>query len=165
MSGLKAAEIVYMTSETLCTHLEPVREALEKIKWVRDEIQKLEPQYADYLSQSPVSISRTVEREDDNAKITYSMTVEKQPPKNLSYETGNVVHAIRSVIDNLIWATGQEFDCHEKLAFKFFEKPNREWKRYRKSLSCLPAEIIEWIERNQTFAVHVSQTFSPKTVH
>ncbi len=84
-----------------------------------------------YLESNPVSIEREMFDLDGLPCVRFRFRVSALPPQRLGLLAGEVVHQLRAILDNLVWALGQVYPSrnikarNEKLAFPVAENEQK----------------------------------------
>ncbi|MCH8745606.1 MAG: hypothetical protein IIB31_08165 [Chloroflexi bacterium] len=92
-----------------------------------------------------------MKREGENARINYVLRIHEQPPTAIRFAVGDVVHNLRSTLDNLVWGVGQVFKARNNFGLEFHDCESTFRDLYLPQISKLPNPIRDWITSIQPY--------------
>ncbi len=92
-----------------------------------------------------------MKRKGEDAHFSYVLRIYSQPPPEIRFAAGDVIHNLRATIDNLIWGIGQVFRAHNNLGLEFYRSETSFRDCYLPKIRKLPEPIRDWIESIQPY--------------
>ncbi|MCH8818244.1 MAG: hypothetical protein IIC92_11005 [Chloroflexi bacterium] len=119
--------------------------AKRRLDWAGCGIDRFEVLADAFLATEPYEIVTEVEREGQNAHFTYEFKVLQHPPPELSFAAGDVIHNLRSALDNLVWAVGRTVKARKLPLLEFHLSTDDAFSRYLAKIRKFPDPIKDWI--------------------
>ena len=128
--------------------------ATRRLKWASTSLSRLSNVVDAYLATDPCDLRREVSAErNGDVELSYFVSITDQPPHEVSFAIGDVVHNLRATLDNLVWGIGRLRKADGRLSLEFWDSEEQFQKCYAPKISKLPEPISEWIESVQPFNI------------
>jgi hypothetical protein len=125
--------------------------AKQRIDWANAGINRLEELVKSYFVSKPCEITTDVEHKENNAYFTFRLHVINHPSPDISFAVGDVIHNLRSVLDNLIWGIGKDFKASDRIGLEFYDCERKFLECYLPKIFRLPQQVYDWIESIQPY--------------
>lgn len=122
-----------------------------RLDWASTGIDRLEVLVDSFLATKPSEVLTRMKRKGEDAHISYTLRVYRQPPPTIRFAVGDVVHNLRATLDNLVWGVGQFSKADDNLGLEFFEAEAKFLELYAPKISKLPNPIRNWITSIQPY--------------
>ena len=122
-----------------------------RLDWASAGIDRLEVLVDAFLATKPSEVIASVKRKGESAHISYVLHIYSQPPPEIRFAVGDVVHNLRASLDNLVWGVGQVCKADNNLGLEFHDSESSFRDCYLPKISKLPDPIQDWITSIQPY--------------
>lgn len=118
---------------------------LRRLDWARAGIDRFEELANAFLATKPYEVLPHMKHKGKFAQISYVIKLHRQLVPELRFAAGDVIHNLRSVVDNLVWGLGQRFKASNLLGLEFLDPTSDQLPLYLVEIHKLPKPIYDWI--------------------
>ncbi len=123
-----------------------------RLDWAGLALARLICHVDDFLAKEPCQKRRKITSAGNgDAVLSYFLTISDQPPPEISFAAGDVIHNLRATLDNLLWGIGQRRKAGRLLSLEFWGSEEKFNECYAPRISKLPEPIKDWVESVQPF--------------
>ena len=133
--------------------LDFVQLAERRLDWAGVGVDRFQALADSFLATEPkpFDVRAHTRRRGQDAHVSYVMRIREQPPSELRFAAGDVVHNLRATLDNLVWGLGQTVGARNTLGLEFHESEPEFLECYVPAIRKLPEPIRDWIASIQPY--------------
>lgn len=151
----KQPSLINVSANIKSVTMDILESVLIKFNKANDDAQSLFFEINELCNKHPIKLDSTLRKERLGYNLTYNMEGLEIPFKKWSIDLGVVIYSLRSALDNLIYVCAQQISDPpkqpEKLQFPIFNDKISFKGRAKTTISQLPVEIADLLERIQPF--------------